>query len=519
MTDHLFHGGIVMLAALATALAALMLIHTWRQSRQPDAILAQGPADDAIFLFDGGTLVDATAPARRLLADAPEAADDRARLLARLGPRFPDLAERLEALPELGVVAMRARGDALLSLTAEWRAGLVRLTLTSEEALAPHAGAGFARLQVMEEELAELRGAVNAGPVPVWRETASGQVTWANRPYLERLDPDAALGWPLPRLFEPGSTDTDPVRCTPVAGSARAERFDCHRTRLSDGDMMCHALPAENAARAEAALGAFRKTLTHSFAQLPMGIAVFDAARRLQIFNPALIDMTGLDAAFLSARPGLAALLDRLRDSRVLPEPRDYPNWRRRVAAIDAAAATGDFEETWNTPAGQTLRVLGRPHPDGAIALIFSDVSADLALTRRYRAEVELGHEVLDSLDEAIAVFSPGRHLLSANAAYARLWGVDPAAGAAQLGLAEAMAHWRDESAPGGDWERIEEFARMPPEARSEGTGRVALRDGSVLDCRVAPLSGGAFLVGFRGAATERSQARQTPKLVHARPH
>ncbi len=516
MTDHLILAGITTFAALATALVVLILFHAYLDRRKPPSIFDGRDADDTVFVFDGGTLLDATASARRLLADAPAAADDRARLVARLGSRFPDLADRLAELHRAGIVTMRAKGDALMTLTAEWQSGLTRLTLSASEALAPYAGAGVARLQVMEDELAELRHAVAAAPVLIWRETGSGQVTWANGPYFDRLGAGEALSWPLPRLFEMGDAGSSPVRCTPNAGTARDNVFECYRSRLPDGDLLCYALPADTAARAEGSLRDFRQTLTRTFAQLPVGIAVFDARRQLQMFNPALTDMTGLEAAFLAARPTLGAFLDRLRENRILPEPRDYRSWRKRIADIDAAAATGDFEESWTTPAGQTHRVLGRPHPDGAIALLFNDVSPELSLTRRFRAELELGHEVLDSLDEAIAVFSPARLLLMSNAAYARLWGIDPSVSAGQTDLAQAMTHWRRECVPGALWETLEEFAGTSENLRRPGTGQAALHDGRVLQCRFTPLTGGAFLIGFRDPATAR-RAQTPPMLVHAR--
>lgn len=70
---------------------------------------------------------------------------------------------------------------------------------------------------------------------------------------------------------------------------------------------------AEATLRAEATLQSFLQTLTRDFfAQLPIGLAVFDKDRRLQLFNPALADLTGLAVDFLSRRPTLLAVLDAL---------------------------------------------------------------------------------------------------------------------------------------------------------------------------------------------------------------
>ena len=108
---------------------------------------------------------------------------------------------------------------------------------------------------------------------------------------------------------------------------------------------------------------------------------MFDAKRGLSLFNPALTDLTALPVDFLSARPTLHAFIDRLREARRMPEPRDWRSWRERITALEAASTEGTYLETWNLPAGQTWRVSGRPHPDGAIALMFEDITAEISLT------------------------------------------------------------------------------------------------------------------------------------------
>jgi len=49
----------------------------------------------------------------------------------------------------------------------------------------------------------------------------------------------------------------------------------------------------------------FVQTLTKTFAQLSIGLAIFNRERQLVLFNPALIDLTALPADFLTGRPHL----------------------------------------------------------------------------------------------------------------------------------------------------------------------------------------------------------------------
>ena len=78
--------------------------------------------------------------------------------------------------------------------------------------------------------------------------------------------------------------------------------------------------------------------------------------------------------------------------------------------------------DLWSLSGGQTYRVTGQPHPDGAIALLMEDITEEMSVTRSFRAETALGQSVIDAMDEAIAVFSSAGSLLMWNAAYEKLW-------------------------------------------------------------------------------------------------
>jgi PAS domain-containing protein len=274
--------------------------------------------------------------------------------------------------------------------------------------------------------------------------------------------------------------------------------------------------------QAEASLRSFTQTLTRTFAHLPIGLAVFDGARQLALFNPALTDLTGLAPDFLSARPTLTGFLDALRERAMLPEPKDYVAWRRTFADLEQAAAGGLFEETWSLPGGQTYRVTGRPHPNGGLALLIEDISTEMTRTRRYRADLELGQAVIDAMEEAVAVFSAAGQLVMSNAAYADLWGHDPASTlGGDTGIAAIGEHWRSRSAPTTLWDRAEDYvaAAHDEEAWTDST---RLADGRALHCRFAHLAGGATLAAFRvlaeAPAAARGRPRQRDKLAEAAP-
>jgi PAS domain-containing protein len=239
------------------------------------------------------------------------------------------------------------------------------------------------------------------------------------------------------------------------------------------------------------------QTLTKTFADLPIGLAIFDRSRCLQMFNPSLADLTTLPPELLIGRPTLNAFLDAMRARAMIPEPRDYRSWRKQLARLEEEAAMGIFEETWSLPGGQTYRVIGRPHPNGALAFMFEDISNEMSRTRRYRADVELGQSVIDAVEDAVAVFSQGGQLVMSNHAYAQLWQHDPQVLLSEASITTLCAWWRDHAAPTLLWDDAVDFATGTDD-RTPWDGDVRILDGRLVSCRFRPLTGGATLITFR---------------------
>ncbi|MBD3763790.1 MAG: PAS-domain containing protein [Rhodobacterales bacterium] len=503
--------GLICVAALTAAAAVLAL---GDGDSDLSLLAADEPPGRALFLFDGERLVDASPGGRALLSRVPVSGGAWARLCAHLAPRFPGVEADLRRIEEIGRLTRNEAGDTRRPhlLTAEWRGGLVRIALTDPVAEGSAPIVDPLLLTAIEDEAALLRRVLAETPLLVWRETAEGAVVWANETYLAtarltRPDEDGdALPWPLPAIF-PAGVQPGRARLDLPAGPPRWFDLQIHPDG-ADGRLI-QALPIDATVQAETVLAEFRQTLTKTFAELPVGLAIFDRGRRLALFNPALHDMTLLPVDFLSARPSLGDVFDALRDRRMIPEPKDYRSWRRQLLSLEQKATSGRYDEVWNLPGGRTYRVIGRPHPDGAMALLFQDISPEITRLRRDRADAELAQAVVDQMTEGVAVFSAAGTLVMANAAYAELWGEDPDAQLGQVGF-DRMAHkWRQASAPTPLWDRVEAlFTRTADRRPVQGTARLA--DGRLLECRFLPLPGGASLAGFRPAALNQPAAGET---------
>ena len=508
--------------AILAALGGLLLIVAFQGTRiRPGTSIFDERQRGTLFLFDGEVLVDCTPGGRAVLAASPAQGTAWVKLVAHLLPTFPQIEGQLARLADEGSVTLAA-DDAFglpLMLQAEMRGGLTNITLIDPDTDGSNTRQDPMAHRAMTEELVFLRNMLSQAPLLAWRERADGAVIWANAAYILRvadvLPLGQELGWPLPQLFEK----------TAIHQGASGQR---QKLRFRDGSVSwfdlvslpdptgrrVYATPADSAVQAETTLRDFMQTLTKTFAHLPIGLAIFDSQRQLQLFNPALLDLTGLPPDFLSMRPSLLSVLDALRDRNMVPEPKDYRSWRRQIMDLERAAASGVYEETWNLPGGQIYRVVGRPHPNGALALMLEDISNEITRTRRYRADLELGQSVIDSLDEAVVVFSETGQLVMTNAAYARLWGHDPSE-TLSGGTIRALAdHWRTRSAPSPIWAEAEEFVATIGD-RDHWVREARLLDGRMISCRFRPLAGGATLVGFNqmqiktGSATVLQPARK----------
>lgn len=505
---------ILVTTSLLTALAALLVVSylpAWPKPQRGQ--LAQVTHEDTVFLFDEDFLVDATPRARRLLSQAPPDANDWNRLTALLTPRFPNFSAEMARLAETGLTVLEeVSGHG--RIRALWTGGVARITLLESNHLPAddHAfdSQSFASLQ---SELEILRNVAAQMPVLAWQQGADGSVVWANRAYLDlverTLEEDDGLCWPLPTLFDSDfRADPAPRRIGVTLSDGSAPWFDCMVTGPQETPLI-FAVSADATVQAEESLRNFTQTLAKTFAGLPTGLAIFNRARDLVMFNPALVDLCLLEPQFLIARPSLFTFLDRLREKQMIPEPKDYRSWREKMTRLEAEASNGVYEETWTLPSGQTYRVTGRPHPDGAVAFLFEDISSEVSLTRRFRAELEMGQAVLDSLDEAVAVFSPAGVLTLSNAAYARLWGSDPSETLHEIGIHDAVRFWTDRFGEDAFFDRARDFiGGLGPRENARAT--LSAPDGAQLACRLMPIAGGATLIGFLPMPTETRTAPAT---------
>ncbi len=439
-------------------------------------------------------------PALRNLLDSQDWDGTPTGLRPFLAFRFSKLPQNLTALDAgrtHSFVAQDATDVATLDVI---RQGAV-LTVRINDRRSENAGEAHAALY-RKDQTKTLARAVDSAPYPVWMTDADGRVAWSNRAYqqLESAVGGArADGRPILDLNDRSQNlaDREQHRCRLKRPDQDQDQWFDVSEDQNGGHCIFHATDVTAVVQAEAAQRTFVQTLTKTFAQLSIGLAIFDRNRQLALFNPALIDLTELSAEFLSGRPSFLSFFDKLRDEKILPEPRNYTSWRDQILDLIAKAEDGRYQETWTLTSGNTYRVTGRPHPNGAVAFLFEDISAEVTLTRRFREQLDLSQAVMETLDDAIAVFSPQGMLSYTNPAYRKLWKVNEEASALDMSVSDVSRHWQDLSEPNPIWGDFRDFV-VGFEERTDWNATILMRDGRPVDCQFKPLQGGATLAHFR---------------------
>ena len=459
----------------------------WWRSRQATAPL--------VMLFENGTLVDANCEAKTYLGLQGIKTVTWGHIRGLLENRISSLPLTLgqEDTP-IRLHPNNARPGEIQASLEQW-SNLAKLSLYNWPTVTPTK----AGIRVPVSEFESLTNVAMDSPFPIWRMSMSDQLIWANpafyREYGNRVrigDELRGLKFKIPKDLK----NSDSFRVAFHSSVHNAMRYFDITMLAHAGSRTFFAVSADKAVQADEARRGFIQTLSKTFAQLSTGLAIFDTDRRLVLFNPALMDQFGLSAAFLSGEPTLTAFFDKLRESRMIPEPKSYSSWRERIMHLVLAASDDRYREIWPLPSGETYRVTGRPHPDGAVAFLFEDISAELLLERRFRAQLDMTRAVINNLNHAIAVVSPGGNFSMTNTAFHSMWGVDPDSSLSNFAWSDFENIWHFQVKESLVLGMISNYIRLYHE-RQSWTRSVLLENGNRLKISADPVSGGFTILTF----------------------
>ncbi len=443
----------------------------------------------------------------------------------------PERAQKLEVV----VANLRERGEAFCMaavslrgrhLEIEGRAVTGRAVMRIRDVAGDRLEATRLRdkLGLLAGELAAVKAMLDAVACPAWTRESGGRLAWVNTAYaraVEAADARDAVARGI-ELLETSAREA--ASATRTAGEIVRLRSAAvvagYRRSLEIVEVPCGDI-ATGLAMDVSELEAVRVDLQQQMVahartldQLSTAVAIFDRRKQLVFHNAAYRQLWSLDLAYLDGRPSESEILDRLRAKRMLPEQADFRAWKE--AHLAGYQSPDTTEEVWYLPDGRTLRAVVNPNPQSGVTYLFDDVTEHFHLESQFNAQTRVQGETLDTLKEGVAVFSTDGRLKLSNAAFARLWRLDPAelAGRPHIdGVARLCADLcPDEEA----WAILRTAVVGLHDRRTGIERRLTCRNGAIFDCSVAPLPDGATLLTFTDttasvnverALTERNQA------------
>lgn len=303
------------------------------------------------------------------------------------------------------------------------------------------------RTTAQHRELGRLRAALDHMPRPLWMRGADQTLIWVNQTYADFLK--ASPGEILNEQKEIQLTgrrkkqDPDIMPGPELAARALSENriLETYAHVINKGERLYMKfteipMPLHNATlgiafditRQEELTGELKRYKTSTqelLEQLRTAIAIFTGDQRLEFYNSAFSQLWGLEDGWLNRKPSLGDIMEKMRETRRLPEQTDFRRFKQSWLDMFTGLIDG-HEDMLHLPDGSTLRMLVVPHSMGGLMMTFEDVTSRLELESSYNTLIAVQKETLDNLGEAVVVFGSDGRLKLSNPAFGRLWGLYP---------------------------------------------------------------------------------------------
>lgn len=345
-------------------------------------------------------------------------------------------------------------------------------------------------LQTMTQERDRLITVLESLPLPIWMRDSAGHIIFHN-PAAPDGDHTRHIAQ---RAAEAGRAAKERVSL-PVAQNARL--FEVTEIPLPGGegliglaeDISTLDLAMKNARHGESLLRAALENLVTA-------IAIFDGNTRMSYYNSAYAHLWGLDKKWLDTQPSYGEVLDRLRETRKLPEHANFKAFRQEQLAKFVELQTPE-ETSLHLPDNSTLRAIISPHPVSGLVMTFEDVSDTLALESSNKALSAVQRETLDNLFEGVVVFGPNGKVRLSNPAFSHIWHLPDGFMATHPHITDVLEKSRDFYEGVENWSSFREQLVARIMMREPSNQRLVRSDGSILEYASVPLPDGGSLLSY----------------------
>ncbi len=354
------------------------------------------------------------------------------------------------------------------------------------------------------EDFAALVGLIEAAPIPMWFRGNDFRLRLVNAAYVAAVgavSPDVVVEEQIELVEESNGLSAGEVarraaeRRKPVERVVTATINGSRRTlRVTDLPLAAegvagYAIDIEDMEEVSRAFRAFRDAQRSMLDQISIGVAQFDAERRIAFANQPFYRVFNLPPGVVGEKTAFEQVLRLARECGRIPEVRDFPAWREEKARWFTLSEP--VEENWPLPESTHLRIIAQPMPDGGLVMFAEDRTEQLALSATRDTLLRTRAATFDNLFEALAVFAPGGHVELWNRGFPHIWGIEPEQLEAKPQAAALLEAIAGRLAQADAVREIGEVIRKATLDRRRGEGSAELADGRTLEYACVPLPDG----------------------------
>ncbi|TAL34060.1 MAG: PAS domain-containing protein [Alphaproteobacteria bacterium] len=372
---------------------------------------------------------------------------------------------------------------------------------------------GVEAIAAVEKRENELRTNANALPFPIWVRNHRLDITWCNKAYAKVCD-------------DTGASVVAEQKELPMTGASKADltqRVLAQRAmaKLAPQSMRGHmivegqrrlieiteiplpqekrvvgvALDVTKEEEWETSYERLSASHREALEQLRTAIAMFDVDTRLEFYNSAYEQLTGMSGTWLDTKPKMIEIIEKMRELRKLPEQADYKQFKQ-AWVNKFTSLLEPYEEMQYLPDGSVVRMIVVPRPMGGLLLTLEDVTSRLQLETSYNTLIAVQEETMNNLSEGIAVFGEDGRVRLSNQAFARMWNIP----AADMQGAPHIMHLIERTRPYFDppqWPAMKQAIMANALEREPRKGRIQRNNGTVLEFSIVPLPDGNILNAY----------------------
>lgn len=376
------------------------------------------------------------------------------------------------------------------------------------------ANASMEALRLTEKREHELLATLNSLPFPLWLRNKNLDIVWCNKSYSGILDESNASIIADQKELMLSDKNKSPLNPRNLAKTALAKNDMCEasgktvikgKKRLLDvkeipvrGEDLIVGVGIDITNEEE--LETSKKRITSSYynamEQLNTAIAIYDVETKLEFYNSAYEQMTGMPASWLNTHPRIIDIIDKLRELRKIPEQADYKiykqEWLSRFTSL-----IDPFEEILYLPDSTVVRMIIVPRPQGGLMVTREDITSQMKLETSYNTLMEVQKETINGLAEGLAVFGEDGKVKLYNYSFSNIWGIMPETLSNAPHISQLLESFENIVPSEENLIVIKEVLKQNALNREPRKGRVAGLNGKIIEYSVEPLPDGNILNAY----------------------